>query len=361
MTAIKNFSFALALALGATAAGCASDSGDSDGGGDGDGGGGGGSAKQMDASGRYSMESTFDIASNMPGKVGAVTNAFIAMTDGGSDPADWLLEQMIAKMPNGTMKSFLSSARPFVAGYLNDRLLQIAPDFVDTMVQVGNDFGQVAKGFGLKETLEISGSPGAYSSKITAVGIHTKIDNIEMDVSFQSASLPDVSASAAGAADAPGGIGVAVDSYGKIDISQHKLPLSYGKVLKLTLDKVIIPAVDQSATNLQTLLKSLINCAAVGVATDAAIKDQFGYGGGASFWTAACTVGLDFGAAAVYGKMDSIDTSALEFGLAGTAQAVDTDGDKLVDRIQTGTWAGTLSYSGTPAPLAAATFTAERL
>src|SRR6185503_19261417 len=110
-----------------------------------------------------------------PGKVGEVTNAIIAMTDGPADPADWLLEQMIAKMQSGTFKTFLTTARPFVAGYINDNVLQIAPDFVTTMVQLGKDFGQVTKGFGLNETLEITGMRGAYSATIVAVGVHAKI------------------------------------------------------------------------------------------------------------------------------------------------------------------------------------------
>jgi hypothetical protein len=355
MTSLKNFSFVLALAIGASAAGCAADAPDmgDDGGGGGGGGGGGDDAPvPTDATGRYQMTSTFDIASGMPGKVGEVTNAFIAATDGGDDPANWILEQIINKMSSGTLKTFLNGARPFVAGYLNDRLLDIAPDFVTTFVQIGNDFGQAAKNFGLDETLEVTGATGAYSSTVSAVGVKFKIDNIESDILFADNSIAAVSAA---------GVGITLDATGKLDIAEHKLPLSYGKVLKLGLDKVIIPAVDASATNLQTLLTHLVDCAAVGQAINDALVDQIGFGGGAGTWQTACTAGLAFGASALYGKIDSIDTSALEFGLTGTAKAVDTNADHKIDRIQTGAWSGTLSYSGTPAPLAGATFTGTRM
>jgi hypothetical protein len=348
MTTFKNFSFVLALAIGATAAGCAADS--PDGGGGGDGGGGTGSddaPKQLDASGTYELSSTFDIAANMPGTVGEVTNAFINMTDGSTDPADWILEQVIAKISNNTLKSLLNGARPFVAGYINDRLLQIAPDFVTTIVQVGQDFGQVARNFGLNEKLEVSGAFPNYMSKVSAVGVKFKIDQMEQDVLFSDHAVAPVEAT---------GVGVTLDATGKLDIAEHKLPLSFGKILRIGLDTVIIPAVDPTATNLQTLLANLVDCNQVGIAID----DALGFGG-SSTWAAACTAGMIFGSAAVYSKIDGIDGSALEFGLVGVAKAVDSNGDKKVDNIQTGKWTGTLSYSGTPAPLAAATFIAKRM
>ena len=51
----------------------------------------------------------------------------------------------------------------------------------------------------------------------------------------------------------------------------------------------------------------------------------------------------------------------IESGMDKAAHTVDSKtGGKYTDKIQTGTWAGQLSYSGTPAPLAAATFFGER-
>jgi hypothetical protein len=353
MTTFKNFSFVLALAIGATAAaGCAADAPDEGGGGGGGGGGSDDAPREMDASGRYQMTSTFDIAANMPGKVGEVTNAFINMTDGATDPADWILEQVIAKISNSTLKSFLNGARPFVAGYINDRILQIAPDFVTTIVQVGQDFGQAARNFGLNETLDVTGSGTAYMSTVSAIGVKFKIDNIETDVQFADHAMAAVSAA---------NVGVALDLYGKLDISEHKLPLAFGKVLRLGLDEVIIPAINPTATNLQTLLADLVNCQAVGQAINDALVEAVGFGGGAGTWTTACNAGLVVGSQVVYSKLDGIDANALEFGLVGVAKAVDSNNDSKVDKLQTGKWTGTLSYGSTPAPLAAATFIGSRM
>jgi hypothetical protein len=355
MKTVKNLSFVLALALGAVATGCAADSPDD--GGEGGGGGGGGSGsddapRPMDASGKYQMSSTFDIATNAPGKVGEVTNAFINMTDGAADPAEWIIEQIIAKTTNSTLKSILTQAKPFVAGYLNDRLLQIAPDFIDTIIAVGNDFGQMARNFGLNETLDVTGSGTTYTSTVTALGVHFKVDNVESDIAFADHSIAAVTAA---------NVALTLDATGKLDIGEHKLPLAYGKVLRLGLDTVIIPSLDPTATNLNTLLAHLVNCAAVGQAINDALVQQFGFGGGAGTWATACTAGLAYGSQAVYTKIDSIDSSALEFGLIGVAKAVDSNKDSKVDTIQTGKWTGTLSYGGTPSPLAAATFTGSRM
>lgn len=357
MNTVKNLSIAIALALGVTAAGCAADAPNDQGGEGGGGGGGGGEGsddapRPMDASGKYKMASQFDLATNMPGKVGEVTNAFIAMTDGADDPADWILEQIIAKMPAGTFKNLANSARPFVAGYLNDRLLQIAPDFVTTIVQAGNDFGQMARNFGLNETLDVSGNAAAYTSTVSAVGVHFKVDTIETDMLFADHSIANVIAN---------NVGVSLDATGKLDIAEHKLPVSYGKVLRLGLDELIIPTLDPTSHNLQQLLTGLVNCQAVGQYINDALVSQFGIGGGASTWASACTAGLGYGAQTLYTKIDSIDSSALEFGLTGVAKAVDANSDGKVDKLQTGKWTGSLSYSGTPAPLAAATFNGSRM
>jgi hypothetical protein len=355
MKTIKNLSFVLALALGAVATGCAADSPED---GDGSGGGGGGGSgsddapRPMDATGKYSVASTFDLATNAPGKVGEVTNAFINMTDGAADPAEWIIEQIIAKTTNSTLKSLLTTAKPFVAGYLNDRLLEIAPDFIDTIIAVGNDFGQMARNFGLNETLDVSGSGMTYTSTVTALGVHFKVDNVESDIMFADHSIAAVSAP---------NVALTLDATGKLDIGEHKLPLAYGKVLRLGLDTVIIPALDPTATNLQTLLANLVSCAAVGQAINDALVSQFGFGGGAGTWQAACTAGLAYGAQTVYGKIDSIDSSALEFGLVGVAKAVDSNKDSKVDTIQTGKWTGTLTYGATPSPLAPATFSGTRM
>ena len=51
-------------------------------------------------------------------------------------------------------------------------------------------------------------------------------------------------------------------------------------------------------------------------------------------------------------EKSNLDGSALEFGISGVARGVDKDKNGSMDDILTGSWNGTLSYAGAPAPLA---------
>ena len=200
----------------------------------------------------------------------------------------------------------------------------------------------------------MAGTSGSYTATHTALGVHVKIDTtahggfaIEEDLAFADYQLPNVVAS---------NVGVTFDPTGKLAIAEHHMPLSYGKVLRIGLDNVIIPLVDPYAWDLGSLLADTIDCATVGQA----ISDALGFGG-QSTWQSACDAGLQFGANAIYQKIDGIDASALDFDITGLAKGSDTNADHKVDALQLGKWTGNLSYSGTPAPLSTATFVGTRM
>jgi hypothetical protein len=333
------------LALGATVTGCATNAPD-DPDGPGMGSGSDPTVEQppLTAEGRYALVSDFDIATNMPGTAGDVVNAFIAATDNGDDPAHWILDQLVAQLPDGTFKNIVSAAIPFVSGYLNDRLLEIAPDFVVTIRDIGNKFGQAARHFGTLETLDV---PAGGMATHTVNGVVFNVDQIELQYKFSDYQLQDVQVP---------NVGVQIDQTGKLTIAEHKIPLSYGKVMRIALDEVIIPLVDPSATNLEDILKGLVNCHNVGQYA----YDAIGIGSPSTF-EAACNGGLHAGAQAIYSQIAKIDQSALELDVNGLARGVDKNHDGKMDNIQTGAWAGTLSYSGNGAPLAHGQFTGARL
>jgi hypothetical protein len=338
--------FSFVLALGATAAGCAANAPDDMDDDPGMGSGSGSDVEQppLTAEGKFSLVSDYDIATNMPGTAGEVINAFIAATDGGDDPAHWILDQLVAQLPDGTFKNVVKGAIPFVAGYLNDRLLQVAPDFVVTIRDMGNKFGQAARHFGTLETLDV---PANGMAMHTVNGVQFTVDQIELAYMFKDYQIADVQVP---------NVGVQVDKLGKLTIADHKVPLSYGKVMRIAMDEVIIPLVDPSATNLEDILKDLINCQAVGQY----VYEAVGIGSPSTF-QAACQGGLHAGAQAIYTQIGKIDASALEFNVNGLAKGVDKNHDGKMDSIQVGAWVGTLSYSGNAAPLAHGSFTGQRL
>jgi len=335
----RNLSLSLFLVLGAAAAGCATDAPAP------------GDDQPVDPmnpdpdpvpltpEGKFSVQSDFDLAANLPGTAGTVVNYFIQATDDPDDPTRFIVEKLVAALPNGSIKNTLNGAIPFVAGYLNDRLLQVAPDFVTTIVNVGDAFGQVAHHFGTIEVMDITASGAAVK---TVQGLHFKVDNIDLDYNFKDYGMQDVKVE---------GLQVTLEPSGKLTIGAHKVGLKYGQVLKLALDQAIIPLIDPSAQNLGDLLTNLVNCQAVG----AYVYEAIGIGSASTF-ESACTAGLNAAGPALYHQLDAIDGSALEFGLTGTARGIDKNRDGKMDDIATGIWAGDLKYAGTPAPLATAKF-----
>ena len=351
MKPTNRLTFALALALGTVAAGCGVST-PSGMGGD-DGGGGDDQPRPLDATGTYTMHSTFDLATNMPGTAGDVVNTIIAATDDGDDPTRWLLDQIInALPPDSTAKSALKAGEDFVAGPINDKLLEIAPDFVGTMRQVGNDFGDIAKHFGLDETLDLTKSGDGYTAVHTVVGVHYKADNIEGSFTFANYQVANVVVK---------DVGVTMDPTGQMTIASHQVPLAYGKLLRLGLDAAIIPLIDSSAHNLNDLFAHKIDCAQVGTAIADAINARSPIKFSSSPFESACVVALSAAANLVYKGITDIDGNALQFSLDGTARGVDRNNDGKIDVIQTGTWSGTLAYGTTPAPLVPATFDGARM
>ncbi|TMQ17921.1 MAG: hypothetical protein E6J91_09035 [Deltaproteobacteria bacterium] len=342
MTITTRLALVLALALGATA-GCGTDPSSEGGGGSGSG---DDQPAPLDATGSYAMHSTFDLATNMPGTAGTVVNTIIAATDDRDDPTKWIVDQILAQLPSGVIKSALITSEDFVVGYLNQRLLDLAPDFVPTVVLVGHDFGDIAKRFGLDETLVLTRTGTGYTATHTTVGVHYKLGNQEGDFLLTSYHVANVVVD---------NVAVTMDSTGQLTIAAHSVPLAYGKLLRLGLDAAIIPLIDSSAHSLNELLAHKVNCQKVG----SAIGDAIGFG--ASAFTTACSGGLVAGANLVYSKIDAIDATALQFGLNGSARAVDRNNDRRIDSIQTGTWSGTLAYGATPTPLIPATFFGERM
>ncbi|MDQ3367050.1 MAG: hypothetical protein M3680_16625 [Myxococcota bacterium] len=294
--------------------------------------------------GRFSVQSEFDLATNVPGTAGTVVNYFINATDDPDDPTKFIVDELIKALPAGSIKNTVQNNAPFVTGYLNDRLLQIAPNFLTKLIDVGDAFGQVTKHFGTLETLEINAA-GQATKLVT--GVHFEIDQVPLDFLFKDYAMADVKVE---------GLQVTLEPTGKLLISQHKLNFSYGTLLRLALDKAVIPMIDPSAQNLGDILKSAVNCQKVG---------QFVYEsinfGSASTFESACNAGLTAASVALYKQLENIDGSALELGMAGTARGVDKNRDGKMDDIQTGLWTGNLGYAGTPAPLGEAKFFGTKL
>ncbi len=304
--------------------------------------------RELGALGQYRLHSRFDIAQNMPGAVGGAVNGIISMTDDPNDPAHWMLTQVINQLPNGFFKDLLVASEPFVAGEVNAQLISIAPGLVETLLDVGHLVADIAKNFGLGETLNISTAlDGIYAGAITIDALELKIDGVDHEYKFVDHDIAIINAT---------NLPVTLDITKKLSLGRHAFPISYGHVIRIGLDEAIIPAIDPDAHDLNGLLAGIVDCGALGQQ----IADALGFGG-AAIYAGACTLGLDAAANAMYDQIAGIDSSALDFDMAGISATVDADGDYDVDRLENGVWTGTLGYAGTTAPLANATYNAVKI
>lgn len=339
--------FAFALALTATAVGCATDDSDLDQPGSGDEQDPDDGPAATTADGVYTLHNKFDLATNLPGRVGTVVNTIIAATDDSNDPVLFIYDQVIAGLPEGAIKNALRGAGPLVTGYLNERLLDIAPDFAVRMLTLANQFGDMAKNFGTVSRLEVVQGPDGYVSKHITTGVEFKVKSgaqlLELELPFADYGMSDIRVE---------NVPVALETSGKLVIRSHAVALSFGRVLRLGVDEMLIPLIDDESANLSQLFRALIDCHQVGLA----VYDALGLGSVGAF-EAACTAGLTTGANFVYQKIAEIDANALELTLEGSAKAIDRNRDGKMDDLQRGAWTGTVKYGASPAPLGTATFT----
>ncbi|MBA3819047.1 MAG: hypothetical protein H0X17_09160 [Deltaproteobacteria bacterium] len=293
--------------------------------------------------GRYSVQSELDLATGVPGRAGVILDYFLDATDDPDDPTRFLVEQLIAAMPEGALKHAVTAAAPAITGYLNDRLLAIAPELLGRMIDLGDAFGQAAKHLGTLETLDVDAA-GRATRRIT--GVHFVVDGVPLDVSLVDVGLADLAA-----AD----LRITLDDAGWLSISEHRLVIAYGALLRVAIDHAIVPLLDPGAHDVGDLLARAVNCQRVG----RYISEVIGVGS-PSTYEGACTAGLEATAAVLYAQLARLDGSMLELELTGAARGVDRDRDGTMDGILSGLWTGTIGNAGTPVPLRDATFVGVR-
>lgn len=290
--------------------------------------------KPLVLAGDYQLESQFDIATGLPGTVGTVVNTILDMTDGPTDPATWLIDRALAQITNGTIKSVVNSFRPALDGFVNDAILDLAPDVVTQIVAVGNDLGEVARRFGTVSVLHVVAAAGGPDGEAVAShsleGFVFTIDGQRHEYSMSELDLGTSKAD---------GVTVTLEGEALVRVGEHRLPVSYGRVLLFALNNVIIPAVDPWAHDLKELLGDLIDCAAVGQA----ISDYVGIGS-PGVYQVACTGALGAAAGFVESKLLSIDGTAAALVVKGEAKPQDVTGDRQVDKLAGGLWEGQMTF-----------------
>ncbi|HEY1816332.1 MAG TPA: hypothetical protein VGG74_28485 [Kofleriaceae bacterium] len=274
----------------------------------------------------------------LPAPADALIAELTDATDGPDDPARFLCDRLVTELPSSWQAIAAAVADDVVAPVLQAELNSVAPDFAPGIHAIAAGLGDLAHHARTVETLAIQ--PGGYASR-TITGV--TYDDLQIDFATE------------GMADAIASTSVTLDASGALSIAEHSVELPYGRLLRLGLDREIVPNVDFSASDLSTALADLVDCTQLGQLFAAKVGI-----GSVTLYATACTAGMAALAADVYDRLDTIDTSPFQLAMTGSAIGVDLDGDGTMDRIDSGLWTGSTSYNGAAAPLADATFTGTK-
>lgn len=302
----------------------------------------------LDVTGSYRVTSEFDLASGLPGTAGDVINTFIEMTDDPQDPATWVLDQLVDNIDSGIVQDFINGARPALDVILNEVLLSTTPDIVADLIEMGDAFGQIARNFGTGSELRVTATndvDNALLAQHVMTDLIFTIDGDSYPYPFADMGMANPTAQVPFSYTA-----------NRFTLGAHDFPLSYGSILMVALEQIIIPLINDSATDLESLLTNLVDCAAIGDA----VSDYLGFGS-SGLYEGGCLLGLEAAAGYVEDQILSLDSSAMVLGINGSARWIDSNNDHRVDVLQGGTWEGNMSYAGTPAPLGESTFRGERM
>jgi hypothetical protein len=270
--------------------------------------------------GVFAVTSTFDL--HVPHAAAPALTTLLAAADGPDGPARYLVDRVIASLPEGRVKTLATAAEPYVVADINARLVDLAPRWVDGLDGLAAGLSRIATHLGTVETLRVDDG---------GTGVRT-ITGVRFEVGK---AVTVVSLAGAGIADLAAGVRVTLDDAGHVGISEHACALPYGAILRLGLDRAVAPSVEPTAGDLAGALGGLLDCDRLG----GMIADRVGLGS-ATLYGTACRATLTAIASEVDAQLAAIDRAPIGIELAGTAVGFDGNGDGTMDELRAGRWSG---------------------
>jgi hypothetical protein len=271
----------------------------------------------IDPAGQFAVRSSIALAMP-PAAVSDVLGDLANATDGPDDPSRYLIELVIDRLPEGHVKTLATGLAPYVAAYVTDRIASAAPRFVPGVRLLVEGLARTAQRISTIEHVEIAPG-GTMTRSIEGLRFDT------VDVYLADVGLPDVTVSTT----------VHVAGEGVV-IAAHTAGIAYGPLVRLGLDRAIVPSIVAGAHDLAGALRGLVDCDRLG----ALIADAVGIGPEA-LYANACAVGLTNAAARIYARLPAPEAPPIALSVAGTARAIDLEGDGTMDAIENGKWIGT--------------------
>ena len=269
-----------------------------------------------DPSGGFAVATSLDLTPTP-----AAATVIEALDRAAADPSRFLLDRMIARLPAGPTRTVAMLAVPYVAAYLDVKLVEIAPKLAPGLQALASGFARIASHLQLLEAWQIDPSGDAVRT----------VPGVRFDVGPPTTLV----FAAHGLADLAAVTRVELDSTGHLAIPRHALALRYGAIVRAGLDEVVAPSADPTAHDVASALSALVDCTRLG----AAVADRVGLGTPA-LYSSACVAAMVAVAAELDEHVVAIDASPLVLELAGTGTGLDQDYDGTMDAIHDGRWTG---------------------
>ncbi|MBL0213496.1 MAG: hypothetical protein IPQ07_06425 [Myxococcales bacterium] len=282
-----------------------------------------------DPAGQFVVATTLDLE---PPR--AATIVIEALDRAASEPSRFVLDRMIATLPDGPTKTVAQLAVPYVAAYLDVRLDAFAPRFVPGVQALATGFARIASHAELLEAWRIMPSGDAVR---TIAGVRFDLGPSAI-IAFADHGLADVSAATQ----------VTLDGGGQLGFAHHVIALRYGALVRAGLDLAVVPTAEPTAHDVAAALATLVDCTKLGVL----VADRVGLGSPLVYRTA-CTAAMVAVAAELDEHVIAIDAAPLMLDTVGLAVGADLDHDGTMDVIRGGRWTGVAAHVGVPQPISA--------
>lgn len=282
-----------------------------------------------DPAGRFVVGTTLDVSPPAPAAL-----VIAALDRAASQPSKFILEKMIATLPEGATKTVATIALPFVAPYLDVRLAEFAPRFVPGVRAIATGFARIAAHAELLEAWTIDANGAAVR---TVTGVRFDVGAAPV-IAFADIGVQDVSAATK----------VELDVAGKLTFAHHAIAVRYGAMLRAGLDLAVVPTAEATARDVAQALAALVDCTRLGQLA----ADEVGLGS-PLVYRSACMAAMVAVAAELDDHVLEIDVAPMVLTLTGTAIGVDVDHDGTMNAIKAGHWTGAASHAGTTQTVAA--------
>jgi len=285
-------------------------------------------ALDMSPAGDFSLHSSFVLATPPATEVLAELSA---ATDNVDDPARYIVDRLVARLPEGHTRQYAEAIAPYFAAYLQTKLDVIAPRFSDGIRDLVDGADRIAHRFELSEHITIS-SDGTARREIEGLRWGPNaVDFSGIAPVITTASLLSVEGE---------------PNERQLVLASHTLRIPFGSLLRVGFDNTVIPSVVPRTYSLPNAFARLVDCPRLGQIA----ADWMGIGT-PEFYASACTTAMTALAARIYAKIDALDEQPFTIELSGVARAFDLDANGAMDRIDEGRWIGTFgtaTFDGKP-------------